>query len=115
MAYPRHSDRPPHEASVPNAPERPSPTIESGAVGYLAFVLGAISDVDDVELAAIEAAVGSTSLVSVCGRGYARGSRVLRIERNPDTNTLNGSDDAEQHRRRLLAGGWLDWLHSEAR
>jgi len=52
-------------------------------------VLGAISEVDDVELAAVEAAVGSTSFGR--GRGYARANRVLRIEWDPNIATLTGS------------------------
>jgi len=52
-------------------------------------VLGAISEVDDVELAAVEAAVGSTSFGR--GRSYARANRVLKIEWDPDTATLTGS------------------------
>jgi len=52
-------------------------------------VLGAISEVDDVELAEVEAAVGSTSFGR--GRSYARANRVLKIEWDPDTETLTGS------------------------
>jgi superfamily II DNA or RNA helicase len=52
-------------------------------------VLSAISEVDDVELAAVKAAVGSTSFGR--GRDYARANRVLRIEWDPDTETLTGS------------------------
>jgi hypothetical protein len=52
-------------------------------------VLGAIREVDDVELAEVEAAVGSTSFKR--GRSYARANRVLRIEWDPGTETLTGS------------------------
>jgi len=57
--------------------------------GYVAGVLGAIREVDDVELAEVEAAVGSTSFGR--GRTYARANRVLKIEWDPDTETLTGS------------------------
>ncbi|HEY5342904.1 MAG TPA: DEAD/DEAH box helicase [Solirubrobacteraceae bacterium] len=52
-------------------------------------MLGAIRKVDDVELAEVEAAVGSTSFGR--GRSYARANRVLKIEWDPDTETLTGS------------------------
>jgi len=55
----------------------------------LAGVLGVISEVDEVELAEVEAAVGSRSFQR--GRDYARGNRVLAIEWDPDTETLSGS------------------------
>jgi superfamily II DNA or RNA helicase len=57
--------------------------------GYVAGVLSAISEVDNVELTTVEAAVGSTSFGR--GRDYARANRVLRIEWDPDTETLTGS------------------------
>lgn len=56
---------------------------------YVAGVLGVISEVDDVELAEVEAAVGLTSFGR--GRSYARANRVLKIEWDPDTETLTGS------------------------
>ncbi len=52
-------------------------------------MLSAIREVDDVELAEVEVAVGSTSFKR--GRSYARANRVLKIEWDPDTNTLTGS------------------------
>jgi uncharacterized Zn finger protein len=56
---------------------------------YVAGVLGAISKVDNLELAEVEAAVGSASFGR--GRDYARGNRVLKIEWDTDTETLTGS------------------------
>ena len=52
-------------------------------------MLSAIREVDDVEMAEVEAAVGSTSFKR--GRSYARANRVLRIEWDPGTETLTGS------------------------
>ena len=52
-------------------------------------MLGAISKVDNLELAEVEAAVGSASFGR--GRDYARGNRVLKIEWDTDTETLTGS------------------------
>ena len=52
-------------------------------------MLSAIREVDDVELAEVEVAVGSTSFKR--GRSYARANRVLKIEWDPDTETLTGS------------------------
>ncbi len=65
------------------------PDIAVRGDGYVAGVLSAISEVDDVGLAAVEAAVGSTSFGR--GRSYARSNRVLKIEWDPDTATLTGS------------------------
>ncbi len=55
----------------------------------VARVLSAIREVDDVDLAEVEAVVGSTSFKR--GRDYARANRVLRIVWDPDTETLTGS------------------------
>jgi superfamily II DNA or RNA helicase len=52
-------------------------------------VLAAITELSDVELAEIEAAVGSTSFKR--GRGYARGNRVVAIAWDPSAATLTGS------------------------
>ena len=52
-------------------------------------MLSAVGELRDVELAEVEAAVGSTSFKR--GRGYARGKRVLAIEWDPDEETLSGS------------------------
>jgi superfamily II DNA or RNA helicase len=57
--------------------------------GYVAGMLGSTREVDDVELAEVEAAVGLTSFKR--GRSYARANRVLKIEWDPDTETLTGS------------------------
>ncbi len=65
------------------------PDIAVRGDGYVAGVLSAISEVDDVGLATVEAAVGSTSFGR--GRSYARANRVLKIEWDPDTATLTGS------------------------
>jgi superfamily II DNA or RNA helicase len=51
--------------------------------------LSALAQFRDVELAEVEAAVGSTSFKR--GRVYARGKRVLAIEWDPDEETLSGS------------------------
>jgi hypothetical protein len=52
-------------------------------------VPASITDLSDVELTAVEAAVGSTSFER--GRGYARGDRVVAIEWDPSAETLTGS------------------------
>jgi superfamily II DNA or RNA helicase len=52
-------------------------------------VLSAIGEVDDIELAAVEAAIGSRSFGR--GRSYARANRVLRIEWDQNTDTLIGA------------------------
>ncbi len=57
--------------------------------GYFGFVLAANSDVSDVDLSRVEAAVGSRSFGR--GRGYARRDRVVSIEWDPDGETLTGS------------------------
>ncbi|MHB1809648.1 MAG: DEAD/DEAH box helicase [Solirubrobacteraceae bacterium] len=48
-----------------------------------------VSDLDEVELPTVEAAVGARSFQR--GSSYARGNRVLRIEWDPGTTTLTGS------------------------
>jgi len=55
---------------------------------YVALVVGAIAELSDVELAGVEAAVGSSSFKR--GRGYAHG-RVVAIKWDPDADTLVGS------------------------
>jgi len=52
-------------------------------------VLGAISELSDVELSRVEAAVGSRSFKR--GRGYARDNRVAAVEWDPTAETLVGS------------------------
>jgi superfamily II DNA or RNA helicase len=52
-------------------------------------VVGAISELDDVELSEVEDAVGSRSFKR--GHSYARGDRVAAIEWDPDAETLTGS------------------------
>ncbi len=49
----------------------------------------AVTELGDIELAEIEAAVGSMSFRR--GRGYARGNRVVAIEWDAGTQTLTGS------------------------
>jgi hypothetical protein len=56
---------------------------------YLARMASAISDLCEVELSAIEAAVGLQSFKR--GQGYARSNRVVAIEWDPDAETLTGS------------------------
>jgi superfamily II DNA or RNA helicase len=56
--------------------------------GYVALVSGAIAELRDVELAEVEAAVGSSSFKR--GRGYAR-SRVVAVEWDSSAETLTGS------------------------
>lgn len=53
------------------------------------FVLGAISELGDVDLSTVERTIGSRSFKR--GRDYARGNRVLAIEWDADTETLTGS------------------------
>jgi superfamily II DNA or RNA helicase len=52
-------------------------------------VLSAVSELRDVALAELEAAVGSRSFER--GRGYARGNRVATIEWDTNAGTLSGS------------------------
>ena len=52
-------------------------------------MLAAITELSDLELAEIEAAVGLTSFKR--GRGYARGNRVVAIEWDASAETLTGS------------------------
>jgi superfamily II DNA or RNA helicase len=52
-------------------------------------VLGAISELSDVELSTVEATVGPRSFKR--GREYARGNRVLAIRWDADSATLTGS------------------------
>jgi len=52
-------------------------------------VLAAITELSDLELAEIEAAVGSTSFKR--GRGYARANRVVAIDWDPSAEALTGS------------------------
>jgi len=52
-------------------------------------VPSAIGELSDVELSAVEAAVGSRSFQR--GRGYAGANRVLTVEWDADTGTLTGS------------------------
>jgi len=63
--------------------------LRSGATFILRLVLGAMSELSHVELAEVEAAVGSQSFKR--GRGYARGNRVAAIEWDPNAETLTGS------------------------
>ncbi len=51
--------------------------------------VSALAQLRDIELAEVEAAVGSSSFKR--GRGYARGNRVRAIEWDPDEETLSGS------------------------
>ena len=55
----------------------------------LRVILGTIAELSEVELSEIETAVGSKSFKR--GRGYARGNRVVKIEWNPEVETLIGS------------------------
>ncbi|MGH2914237.1 MAG: SWIM zinc finger family protein, partial [Solirubrobacteraceae bacterium] len=52
-------------------------------------MLEEIEELDAVELGGVEAAVGSTSFGR--GRTYARGKRVVRLEWDPDVDTLLGT------------------------
>ena len=52
-------------------------------------MLGAISELNGVDLSAVEGTVGSRSFAR--GRDYARGNRVLAIAWDADTETLTGS------------------------
>ena len=52
-------------------------------------MLSAVSELRDVALAELEAAVGSRSFER--GRGYARGNRVATIEWDTNAGTLSGS------------------------
>ncbi len=52
-------------------------------------MLGAVSQLRDVELSEVEAAVGTRSFKR--GRAYARGNRVVAIAWDPDADTLIGS------------------------
>jgi superfamily II DNA or RNA helicase len=52
-------------------------------------VLGAISELSDVDLSTVEGTIGSRPFKR--GRDYARGNRVLAIEWDADTETLTGS------------------------
>lgn len=54
-----------------------------------AFVSSAIEELGELELSAVEAAVGSRSFER--GRGYARANRVLAVEWDVGTGTLTGS------------------------
>lgn len=56
---------------------------------YVELVLAAISEVSDVDLSRVEAAVGSRSFKR--GRAYAHRNRVASIEWDPDGETLTGS------------------------
>ncbi len=51
--------------------------------------MNAVAELRDVELAEVEAAVGSASFKR--GRGYARGNRVLAVAWDPDDEMLSGS------------------------
>ena len=57
--------------------------------GYVALVLSAVTELRDVELAEVEAAVGSSSFKR--GRSYARGNRVAAIEWDANAERLTGS------------------------
>jgi len=57
--------------------------------GYLSPVLSTISELNEVDLSGVEAAVGPRSFER--GRSYARGNRVLAVEWDADTDTLTGS------------------------
>ena len=61
--------------------------MRSGAGGTLRRVVSAIAELRDIELAAVEAAVGQTSYSR--GRGYAR-TRVLDVDWDADADTLVG-------------------------
>ncbi|HEX3874901.1 MAG TPA: SWIM zinc finger family protein, partial [Solirubrobacteraceae bacterium] len=52
-------------------------------------MVGAISELEDLELTEVEDAIGARSFSR--GRGYARGNRVASIEWDPDVETLTGS------------------------
>src|ERR1019366_8998581 len=52
-------------------------------------MLSAVTELRDVELAEVEAAVGSSSFKR--GRGYARGNRVAAIEWDANAERLTGS------------------------
>ena len=56
---------------------------------YVALVIGAISELDVVELSEVEEIVGSRSFER--GGGYARRNRVARIKWDADAETLTGS------------------------
>ncbi len=62
--------------------------MRSGAGGSLRRVVSAIAELRDIELAAVEAAVGQTSYNR--GRGYSR-TRVLNVDWDADADTLVGS------------------------
>ncbi len=57
--------------------------------GYLPLVPAAVADIREVELSAVEAAVGTRSFQR--GRSYARANRVLELEWDADTATLTGT------------------------
>ena len=62
-------------------------SVRAGAI--VPLMTAAVGELGDVELAEIEAAVGSASFKR--GRGYAHGNRVLEIKWNPEEEMLSGS------------------------
>jgi len=64
------------------------PVILAGPGAIVAGVRGVVDDLYEVELSAIEAAVGSTSFDR--GRSYANSNRVVKLDWDPEIETLQG-------------------------